>query len=229
MRCNPHARLPVPSTVARLLYNRLDVAAFARLTLQLGTAPNRDSINFAQLRGIGMDLYNFSITAAAPPGFVNSVPDNPNLQFSLTVPPGITQLAVYTLDDLISVLRRVQDTKPQYATALFILRNITIDPTRAGWPVNGFAVSSPVMFVGQTNLGIPTWIDFQRVQKFLVVTGCAPEIYVFVQGLWMANLPNAMAQTQTPQPSGSAPVGAHLGANLPDVTVYVTNIQARNT
>ncbi|KAG2440195.1 hypothetical protein HXX76_004307 [Chlamydomonas incerta] len=200
----------------------------ATSVIKLGTAPNRDSINFAQLRGVGLDLYNFSITAAVPPGFLSSIPDNPNIQFSLTVPPGITQLAVYNLDDMISVLRSVQDTKPQYATALFILRNITIDPTRPGWPADGFRISSPVLFVGQTNMGIPTWIDFQRVQKFIVAVGCAPDVYVYAQGLWLANLPNAMAQTQTPQPSGGAPVGTHLGANLTDVTVYVTNVQAVN-
>ncbi|KAG2454955.1 hypothetical protein HYH02_000782 [Chlamydomonas schloesseri] len=197
--------------------------------VKLGTAPNRDSINFAQLRGVGLDLYNFSITAAVPSGFMNSIPDNPNLQFSLTVPPDITQLAVYNLDDLIAVLRSVQDTKPQYATALFILRNITIDSTRAGWPADGFKVSSPVLFVGQNNFGIPTWIDFQRVPKFLVTSGCAPDMYVFSQGLWLANLPNAMAQAGSPQPSGSAVPGTHLGAGLSDVSIYVTNIQALNT
>ncbi len=41
------------------------------------------------------------------------------------------------------------------AQVVYLLRNITIDPST--WPANGYNLRSSLIVVGQSNLGVPTW------------------------------------------------------------------------
>ncbi|KXZ48633.1 hypothetical protein GPECTOR_26g536 [Gonium pectorale] len=213
--------------LAQLRGELVDLGMLPLFSVPLGVAPNRNSITLERMVGTGLDLYNASITAMPPaPGLTSVVLDNPNLQFSLDVFPGFTQLPVYSLADLMAVLQAVQDTRPATNTALFVLRNITIDP--AVWPAGGYNLSTPLLLAGQSNMGVLTWIDFRRVPGFVNVFGCPPSMYVYVQGLHLLNLPNGMLQPAG-QPDGSAPPGSAARAGLDDVSIYLSNIRKMDT
>lgn len=69
-----------------------------------------------------------------------------------------------------AILSQLQSKpEPGIGTAVFLLRNLTIDP--AVWPAGGYTISTPLMLVGQTTTGTLTWVDFQRVPRFLTTIG----------------------------------------------------------
>ncbi|GFR41905.1 hypothetical protein Agub_g2695 [Astrephomene gubernaculifera] len=181
-------------------------------------------IMFSHLRSSGIDLFNSTLTNTPPAGpFDIIVPDNPNLQFNLNILSNMTQLAIYDLDDMLAILQAMQETPPPMAVVLFVLKNITIDPSR--WPSNGFNLTQPILLVGQQNLDITTWIDFRRIPHFVRVFGCAPEMYVYVQGLMLLNLPNVLAK-QVGSSSGGASAAVQSAAattGLDDVSVYLSS------
>ncbi|KAG2498355.1 hypothetical protein HYH03_003614 [Edaphochlamys debaryana] len=189
-----------------------------------GVAPNRDSINFERLLSTGFDLYNTTITAKSPDNttFPTVVLDNPLLTFTLDVVTTLNQLPVYDLNDLMTLLQKLQDNPPSQGTAIYILRNITIDP--AVWPPGGYNMSQPLLLVGQTNVGIPTWIDFRRTPVFVTANGCTPDMYYFIQGIQLVNLPNALLQSGTPRNAAQ-----YTSAGLDDMTIYLSNFVVQNT
>ncbi len=108
-----------------------------------------------------------------------------------------------------AILSQLQSKpEPGIATAVFLLRNLTIDP--AVWPAGGYTISTPLVLVGQTNTGTLTWLDFQRVPRFLTTIGeggYGMYVYFQVRARWQGARPWA----RRPQAHQSG-IGSHPAA-----------------
>lgn len=148
--------------------------------------------------------------------------NNPVLMQSFGAVPDMKVVPVYDLSDMMTILNIMQVTPSAVGIAMCVLGNITIDARV--WPAGGYRLKQPLLLVGQNNAGQLTWIDFQRVQNFVSVQGCAPLDYTYVQGIHLINIPNGLLQ-----PEGTALAGsveeATATAGVVDVSIYLTNFQ----
>ncbi|GIL63599.1 hypothetical protein Vafri_17636 [Volvox africanus] len=181
-----------------------------------------ETIQFERLTGSGLDLVNVNLTyivRAVP--YTGLVLDNPVLIQSFGAVPNVTLVPIYDLSDLMAILHAMQTAPIVQGVALVILRNITIYPEV--WPSGGYNVTQPLLIVGQSNVGQTTWIDFRRVQKFVRVLGCLPDVYIYIQGMHLVNLPNGLIHSEGSALAG-APAAAAKAQGLSDVTLYLTNL-----
>lgn len=100
---------------------------------------------------------------------------------------------MYDVSDLMALLQRLQAQPPGNPTVLWLWKNVTLD--LATWPTEGYTVSSPLLLVGRSAT-THSYIDFQRVPRFIRVVGNLPDMYVYMQWLQLTNLPNALLQVR---------------------------------
>ncbi|GIL77290.1 hypothetical protein Vretimale_3044 [Volvox reticuliferus] len=181
-----------------------------------------ETLQFERLTGSGLDLVNVNLTyivRAVP--YSGLVLDNPVLIQSFGATPNATLLPIYDLSDLMATLGAMQASPIAQGVALAILRNITIYPEV--WPPGGYNVTLPLLMVGQSSAGDITWIDFRRVQNFVRVLGCLPDVYIYIQDLHLVNLPNGLLHPEG-SPLAGAPAAAAKAQRLSDVTLFLTNL-----